>query len=106
MLAPLYTDHSPHGVVIIYTNEKRPLLLEHKNILKDLIQPITTALNNHHRLEEIKKLKEAAEADRDSLFSRLGRSEIGDVVIGVNKGLKHVMERVSWSQILICRYLF
>ncbi len=94
LLAPLYTDHSPHGVLIIYTNEKRPLLFEHKNTLKDLIQPITTALNNHQRLEEIEKLKEAAEADLNSLFSRLGRSEIGDVVIGANKGLKHVMERV------------
>jgi hydrogenase-4 transcriptional activator len=94
MLAPLYTDHSPHGVFIIYTNKERPLLLEHKNILKELIEPIKTALNNHQRLGEIKKLKEAAEADRDSLFSRLGRSEIGDVVIGANKGLKYVMERV------------
>lgn len=94
MLAPLKTDHSPYGVVIIYTTNERQLLLDHKNILKVLIQPITTAINNHQRNEEIEKLKEAAEVDRDSLLSRLGRSEISDIVIGANRGLKKVMERV------------
>jgi hydrogenase-4 transcriptional activator len=95
MFAPLQTDHSLQGVVIIYNNKNRPLLLEHKDVLKKLIQPFRTALNNHQRLEEINRLKEAAETDRESILSSLSRSEIGDVVIGANKGLKKVMERVS-----------
>src|SRR5690606_4675862 len=78
MIAPLQTEHSSYGIVLIYTKKTQPILLEHKNILKELIQPFSTALNNHQRLEEIKKLKEAAEADRFSLMSRFGRAEIGD----------------------------
>lgn len=95
MAGPLLTENSPHGIIIIYTENNRRLLLDHKIILKDLLEPFRIALNNDQRLEEMKILKEAAEADKESLLFRLGRAEIGDMVIGANKGLKTVMERVK-----------
>ena len=95
MAGPLLTEHSLHGVIILYRSKKQRLILDHKKFLKDLLEPLGTALNNHQNLEQIKILKEAAEADRDSLLTRFGRAEVGDVVIGANKGLKKVMESVA-----------
>lgn len=95
LIAPLITENHPHGLVIIYVNENRRLIPDHKKILADLLEALCTALNNHQRLEEIKILKEAAEADRDSLMTRYGRPEIGDSVIGAKNGLKNVMQRVN-----------
>lgn len=92
--APLFSEGSLHGIVIIYTTTSR-LLVEHKMILEDLLEPFSAVLNNHQRLARIQNLKEVVEADRDSLLTRLGRSEIGDVIIGAKKGLKTVMERVD-----------
>lgn len=95
MAGPLLTDHSPHGIIIIHTKPERRFILDHKKILIELLEPFSTALNNHQKLDEIRILKDAAEADRQLLLNRLGRSEIGDLVIGADKGLKTVMERVS-----------
>ncbi|MGH7803860.1 MAG: sigma-54 interaction domain-containing protein, partial [Candidatus Binatia bacterium] len=53
------------------------------------------ALENDRRVRETSKLREAAEADRRSLLTRLGRGEGGDVIVGADAGLRSVMERVE-----------
>ena len=40
-------------------------------------------------------LREAAEADKRSLLTRLGRKTLGDTIVGVESGLRAVMERVE-----------
>ena len=40
-------------------------------------------------------LREAAEADKRSLLTRLGREKLGDTIVGVDSGLRAVMERVE-----------
>ena len=40
-------------------------------------------------------LREAAEADKRSLLTKLGRKELGDTIVGADAGLRAVMERVE-----------
>jgi transcriptional regulator with GAF, ATPase, and Fis domain len=52
-------------------------------------------LENDRRLRELSTLREAAEADRRSLLSRLGRTDISDTIVGAETGLKPILERVE-----------
>ncbi len=61
----------------------------------ELREPFATALENDRRLRELTALRRAAEADRSSLLTRLGRSQLVDAVVGGDGGLAPVMERVE-----------
>jgi transcriptional regulator with GAF, ATPase, and Fis domain len=60
-----------------------------------VLEPLSAALENDSRLRELRALREAAEADKRSALSRLGREELVDVVVGGNGGLAAVLERVG-----------
>ena len=60
-----------------------------------LLEPFSVALENDLRLREMAALREAAEADKRSLLTRLGRKTLGDTIVGVESGLRAVMERVE-----------
>ena len=53
------------------------------------------AFDNDLRLREMAALREAAEADKRSLLTRLGRKTLGDTIVGVESGLHAVMDRVE-----------
>ena len=59
-----------------------------------LAEPLSIALRNDTRLHELKRLREAAEADRRALLDRLDRGAIADTIIGADTGLSEVMRRV------------
>lgn len=67
----------------------------HREMMDILLEPFSVALENDHRLREMAALREAAEADKRSLLNRLGRKEIGDVIVGSDSGLRLVTERVE-----------
>jgi hydrogenase-4 transcriptional activator len=60
-----------------------------------LLEPLQAVMENHHRMFELRKLREAAEADRKSLLSKLSRTDLTDIIIGADDGLQLVMERVN-----------
>ena len=64
-------------------------------LAESLLEPFAVALDNDRRLREHAALREAAEADRRSLLTRLKRQDITDTVVGEGSGLKRVMERVG-----------
>jgi len=63
-------------------------------LAKQLSEPIAVAVSNHYRIHELASLREAAEAEKGALLRRLGRTDLGDQIIGETSGLKKVMERV------------
>lgn len=83
------------GVVLVYS--KRPELLDSdtSSQLVHLTGPLSMVFRNYERIHSLSAQKEAAESDRDQLLVKYGRAEIGDVVIGAQKGLKNIMERVQ-----------
>ncbi len=67
----------------------------HVRIMQLSLEPFSVALDNDRRLREMAALREAAEADKRSLLTRLGRKTLGDTIVGVESGLRSVMDRIE-----------
>jgi hydrogenase-4 transcriptional activator len=65
------------------------------DLLSRLREPLSVAVGNHHRFHEMASLREAAEAEKGALLRRLGRTDLGDQIIGEHAGLQSVMQRVK-----------
>jgi hydrogenase-4 transcriptional activator len=95
VVGPLNSAAEPIGVLILITLPPRSFRVEHEAMLRALLEPFTIALENDQRVHELIKLREAAEADRHALLTRLGRQNIIDTIIGADSGLRYVMGRVE-----------
>jgi hydrogenase-4 transcriptional activator len=85
----------PIGILLLVGKPRESLDAQHVALIKGLLEPFSTALDNHNRLCELAALRAAAEADKTSLLTKLGRREVVDSVIGADSGLRPVMERVE-----------
>jgi transcriptional regulator with GAF, ATPase, and Fis domain len=95
LAGPLLTPDGPAGALILVAGPRQKFLPPHRETTRLLLEPLAAALASDRRLHELAALREAAEADRRSLLSRLGRQDIGETIVGGDSGLRHVMERVS-----------
>jgi transcriptional regulator with GAF, ATPase, and Fis domain len=95
LAGPLMHESEPSGVLTFAARDGLRFEDRHASMMKELIEPFSVALENDHRLREMKALREAAEADKQSLLNRLGRRDLGDVIVGADSGLQSVMERVE-----------
>jgi transcriptional regulator with GAF, ATPase, and Fis domain len=95
LVGPLSVTSGPIGVVILVAREPHKFAPRHVQMLERLLEPFTVWLENDRRLRELSTLREAAEADKRSLLSRLGRHDISETIVGAETGLKAVMERVE-----------
>jgi hydrogenase-4 transcriptional activator len=95
LAGPLASSDGAVGLVLFVTHLPRRFQDRHQQQLKELLEPFTVWVENDRRQRELRTLREAAEADNRSLLSRLGRHDISDTIIGVEAGLKSVMERAE-----------
>lgn len=95
LAGPLLADGVPLGLVVFSRRGRQPFAAAHERRAQALLDPLAAALANDRRTHELEALREAAEADRRALLSRLGRRDIGEVVVGAEGGLGGVMERVA-----------
>lgn len=95
LIAPLSGPNGTQGLMTLIPVRHEVLTAQHEDTLKALLEPLGVALENDRRVHELAILREAAEADRRSLLTRLGRKEMVDTVIGGDSGLRNVMRRVS-----------
>ena len=95
LLGPLKTAHRASGVLVVVAAPGKAFSDRDVEVFRSLLEPLAVALDNDGRLHELRSLREAAEADRQTLLSRLGRQHINEDVVGARTGLKHVMERVE-----------
>ena len=63
----------------------------HRELLEQLREPVSVALENDRRIHEMASIRDAAAADRGGL----GRRELIKTIVGEETGLCLVMERVS-----------
>ncbi len=88
------------GLALAQDGELRGILLlggalsESLAMVRELAEPLTTALDNDARLHALARVSEAAEADRRALLDRLDRGAVVEAVIGVESGLSEVAHRV------------
>ena len=95
LAGPLPLPDGRWAVLVLIAPPQQTSSRDTRNWLQLLLEPFSIALGNHHRLSEMAALRKAAEADKRSLLSRLGRSKLGDTIVGVESGLQAVMERVE-----------
>ena len=95
LLGPLASEHGTYGVVLLLAATPQRFTPLHKRMLQELLEPFASALENDHRLGELTALREAAEADKQSLLRRLGRTETTETIVGADGRLRPVMERVA-----------
>jgi transcriptional regulator with GAF, ATPase, and Fis domain len=96
VLAGPLGDPAGHcGVLVFLAPAGRGYEGQHAELMRLLLEPFSVAMDNDLRLREMAALREAAEADTRSLLTRLGRKTLGDTIVGVDSGLRPVMERVE-----------
>jgi len=95
MVGPLGDPAGHCGVLVLLAPKNRTFAPEHLQLAQLLLEPISVAFDNDLRLREMAALREAAEADKRSLLTRLGRKTLGDTIVGVESGLHAVMDRVE-----------
>jgi len=81
------------GIFSVFAEEKTGFTQEHINLLSLLREPLSIALSNALRYEEVVKLKDILDAENRELSREL-RSSSGAEVIGAEYGLKGTMEMV------------
>jgi transcriptional regulator with GAF, ATPase, and Fis domain len=68
---------------------------ESQAAIERLGEPIAAALQHHLDRSELHTLKSAADAEREALLRRLGREDGSTGIVGIDSGLRLVMERVD-----------
>jgi transcriptional regulator with GAF, ATPase, and Fis domain len=95
LAGPLLVRDAPAGVLLLVAAPRHELRDEHVELMQSLLEPFAVALENDQRLRELVSLREALEADKRSLLSRLDRHDISDSIVGAETGLKPVMEQIE-----------
>jgi transcriptional regulator with GAF, ATPase, and Fis domain len=95
IVGPLLIASQPVGVLILVAHASDALSPEHLDVVQRALEPLSVAYENDHRLHELARMREALEADRQALLSRLERQDISETVVGATEGLHSVMERVE-----------
>lgn len=92
---PLVAEDRPLGVVLLLTAPEAHIEAQALEAAVELIEPFSAAFENEQRLQELARMREALEADRRALLSRLERQDITDSIVGESAGLRSVMERLE-----------
>ena len=95
LIGPLESQRGLQGVLVVLARPGERFEARHLELIRTLLDPFAVALENHHRLRELTALREAAEAEKRSLVTRLGRTQVGETIIGADGGLRSVFERVE-----------
>jgi transcriptional regulator with GAF, ATPase, and Fis domain len=95
LAGPLLSEDGPAGVLILVARPPHAFRADHEDLVRSLLEPFTVALENDRRVCELVALREALEADKRSLLSRLERHDISDSIVGAETGLRPVMEQIE-----------
>lgn len=95
IVGPLVSEHGAYGLLFLQARPMQRFTSEHERLCQALLEPCTVALDNDHRLQELRALRDVAEADKRSLLTRLGREDFSVPIVGAERGLQSVMERVA-----------
>ena len=95
LAGPLRSNAGAVGILVFIARAGKQFTASDQRTMRQLLEPFSVALENDARLHELRSLREAAEADRETLLTRLGRQDVNEEVVGARTGLRHVMERVE-----------
>src|SRR5690606_3706337 len=88
-------DGGPLGVLVAVPVPGAELDETACEVLGRSLEPFAAALAHHRRVHELERLREAAEAEKNALLTRLHRREIVEEIVGAEGSLRAVMTRVE-----------
>jgi transcriptional regulator with GAF, ATPase, and Fis domain len=95
LVGPLLSPEEPRGVLVLVARRGVRFDPEQEGLARALLEPFSAALENDRRVRALSAVREAAQAERQALLSKLGRNEAGELIVGAEAGLREVMERVE-----------
>lgn len=95
LVVPLGSEQAGLGLALLALRPGAAVTREQVEQLAPILRPLGVAFENDQRLHQLARLREALEADRAALLSRLSRHDLSEGVIGESGGLAQVMERVA-----------
>ncbi len=95
LAGPLRVEGRLIGLVVMTGEPDRAYEGVDRTLFAAMLDPLAAAVANDQRLREIRRLGDTAEADRQSLLTRLGRDSLSENIVGADRGLRRVMERVA-----------
>jgi transcriptional regulator with GAF, ATPase, and Fis domain len=95
LAGPLVSGDGAGGALILVARPPHAFRADHEDLVRSLLEPFTVALENDRRVHELVTLREALEADKRSLLSRLDRHDISDSIVGADTGLRPVMDQIE-----------
>ncbi len=95
LACPLQRENELIGLLLFVAKPGERFSRRHEELAAVLADPFSLVLENDRRLRVLAAQRDAAEADRQSLLSRLGRKELVDTIVGAKEGLAGVLERVE-----------
>ncbi|HEX6063212.1 MAG TPA: sigma 54-interacting transcriptional regulator [Longimicrobiales bacterium] len=93
--AVLSNGDRPAGLMCVYAYGAARFTAQQLELLASISEPVSVALANDARLHEMSRMREALEADKRALLSRLARQDVADAIVGAETGLRDVMEQVK-----------
>jgi hydrogenase-4 transcriptional activator len=95
LAGPLCLHNGRFGVLVLLSAAEQVFEEEHIALAHALLEPFAVALDQQQQIREMAALREAAEAEKQSLLARLGRDKLADTIVGADSGLRAVMDRVE-----------
>ncbi|MBX7165971.1 MAG: sigma-54 dependent transcriptional regulator [Pirellulales bacterium] len=95
LAGPLNDASGALGVLVCVATAPRKFSKRHSDLVALLLEPFSIWLANERRIRELRRDREAAEADRQALLARLGRTDLNEAIVGAESGLRPVMERIE-----------
>ena len=94
LVVPIGDPAAHAGFLVLAAPPARTFTARQVALMGALREPFSVALANDHQLRELASLREAAEAQKQSLLTRMGRTTLTDTIVGEDSGLQAVIERV------------
>lgn len=95
VVGPLQGENGPIGLAIFVTDLPRRFQDRHIEIVGHLLEPFGVWVENDRRQRELRILREAAEAENQSLRTKLGKVGLSESIVGAQTGLREIMQRVE-----------
>jgi transcriptional regulator with GAF, ATPase, and Fis domain len=92
LVGPLRASGDATSLLVVTGDEA---VAAYSGLVGDLLEAMAAAVANDRRLNELARLREAAEADKAALLTRLDRQDVSEAIVGAEGGLRTVMERVD-----------
>ncbi len=92
---PLNQKEGDPGLLVLVAGEAGGFDSRHMRLAEALQEPFSAAMDNDGAIRELEILRKAAEAEKQSLLVKLGRSSLAGAIVGAQTGLRSVMKRVE-----------